>query len=154
MMDWALLFYWIMATTLGWVVGSIFFSGIPIVISGVAIAALQWTVLYKRIRKAWQWIIFSSLSWTVGYIIFTVYFSREMWFLLGPLLGGVVGIVQWFILRKELDWSGWWIVISVMAWTTGLTLMPGLLSSGALSGAISGLALVILFRFSLPRIQQ
>ena len=154
MMDWALLFYWIMATTLGWVVGSIFFSGIPIVISGVAIAALQWTVLYKRIRKAWQWIIFSSLSWIVGYIIFTVYFSREMGFLLGPLLGGVVGIVQWFILRKELDWSGWWIVISVMAWTTGLTLMPGLLSSGALSGAISGLALVILFSFSSPRIQQ
>ena len=41
-MDWALWFYWIMATTLGWLAGSLLFNGIPIIISGVAIAALQW----------------------------------------------------------------------------------------------------------------
>ena len=73
-----------------------------------------------------------------------------MGFLLGPLLGGLVGLVQWTILRKETEWAGWWIVISIMAWTTGLTLLPGLLSSGALSGAITGLSLVILFRNSPP----
>jgi hypothetical protein len=51
-------------------------------------------------------------------------------------------------LRKEVEWAGWWIIINILAWTTGLTVLPGLLSSGALPGALTGLALVILFRFS------
>jgi len=150
-LDWALWFYWIMATTLGWLVGYIFQSVIPVVLSGVTIAAFQWAVLYKRIPKAWRWLIFSSLGWIAGYIIFVIFFSSDMGFLLGPLLGGVVGFAQWFLLRKEVEWGGWWIIISAIAWTTGLTLVPGFLTSGALPGALTGLTLVILFGFSSPR---
>jgi hypothetical protein len=147
-LDWALWFYWIMATTLGWLLGSIFFQGIPVVISGVAVAAFQWAVLYKRMANAWRWVIVSSLGWIAGYVLFVVFFSANLAFLLGPLVGGSVGVAQWFLLRKQVDWAGWWIVISVLAWTTGLTLMPGFLSSGALPGALTGLALIILFGFS------
>ncbi|MGB7875660.1 MAG: hypothetical protein WBL25_14850 [Anaerolineales bacterium] len=147
-MDWALWFYWIMACTLGWLAGRLFFSGIPIVISGVAIAAFQWAVLYKRVHMAWRWAIVSSLAWIAGYILFVVFFASDMGFLLGPILGGMIGIVQWFLLRKEVDWAGWWLIVSIMAWTTGLTLVPGLLTSGALPGALTGLVLVILFRYS------
>ena len=153
-LDWALWFYWIMATTLGWLTGNLFLSAIPIIISGVAIAAFQWAVLYKRIQKAWRWAIFSSLGWIAGYIIFVIFFPSVMGFLLGPLLGGVVGIVQWFLLRKEVEWGGWWIIVSIIAWTTGLTLLPGFLTSGALPGALTGLTLVILFRFSSLRVRQ
>jgi hypothetical protein len=149
-LDWTFWFYWIMATTLGWLTGSLFFSAIPIAISGVGIAAFQWAVLFKRIQKAWRWMIFSSLGWIAGYIIFVISFPGEMGYLLGPILGGVLGVMQWFILRKELDWAGWWIVVSIIAWTTGLTVMPGFLTSGALPGALTGLTLVILFRFSSP----
>lgn len=147
-MDWALWFYWIMATTLGWLAGTFFQSAIPDIISGVVIAVFQWSVLYKRIDKAWRWAIFSSLAWIVGYILYVIFFSANMRFLLGPLLGGAVGIAQWILLRKEVNWAGWWIIISIMAWTTGLTLMPGFLTSGTLPGALTGLTLVILFRFS------
>jgi hypothetical protein len=147
-MDWALWFYWIMATTLGWLIGNIFFKGIPIIISGVLIAALQWSVLFKRIHKAWRWLILSSLGWIGGYILFVIFFPT-MDLLVGPVLGGAVGILQWLLLRKEVDWAGWWIVISIFAWTTGLTFMPGALTSGSLPGALTGLTLVILFRFSL-----
>jgi len=150
-LDWALWFYWIMATTLGWLVGYIFQSAIPVVISGVAIAAFQSAVLFKRIPKAWRWVIFSSLGWIAGYIIFVIFFSSDMGFLLGPLLGGVVGFVQWFLLRKEVEWGGWWIIISTIAWTTGLTLFPGFLTSGTLPGALTGLTLVILFGFTAPK---
>jgi hypothetical protein len=147
-LDWALYFLWIMATTMGWLLGSIFFQGIPVIISGVAVSALQWAVLYKRIPKAWRWAAVSSLGWIVGYILFVVFLSAELGFLLGPVAGGTVGIAQWFLLRKEVDWAGWWIIISALAWTTGLTLVPGLFSTGALPGALTGLALIILFRFS------
>lgn len=137
-----------MATTLGWLLGSIFFQGIPVVISGVAVAAFQWAVLYKRIPKGWRWLLASSLGWIIGYILFMIFLSADFGFLLGPVLGGTVGIAQWFLLRKEVYWAGWWIIMSILAWTTGLTLFPGLLSSGALPGALTGLALVILFGFS------
>ena len=147
-MDWALWFYWIMATTLGWLAGKIFSSAIPIVISGVAIAAFQWTVLYKRIKAAWRWFLLSSLGWIVGYILFVIFLSSNLEILAGLVIGGTLGVFQWLILRKEFDLAGWWIIISILAWTTGLIFMPGLLSSGTLPGALTGLVLVIFFRFS------
>lgn len=147
-MDWTLWFYWIMATTLGWLVGSLFFNGIPVAVSGVAIAAFQWAVLYKRIHKAWRWAVWSSLAWMAAYIVLVVFFPADMGLLQGPLLGGVTGVVQWLLLRKVVDWAGWWIIISMIAWITGLTIMPGFFTSGALPGALTGLTLVILFRFS------
>jgi len=75
-------------------------------------------------------------------------------FLIGPVMGGSVGIMQWLVLKKEVEWAGWWIIISILAWTTGLTLMPGSLTSGSLPGALTGLTLIILFRFSSNRKQQ
>ena len=147
-LDWALFFYWIMATTLGWLAGRIFFQGIPIVISGVAIAMLQWTVLYKRIPRSWRWAVYSAAAWIVGYILFVMFIPEELGSLFGPVIGATLGVVQWFILRQEFDLAGWWIVISIIAWTTGLTIMPGPLSSGSLPGAFTGLTLVLFFRFS------
>ena len=145
--DWGLWFYWISATTSGWLIGSLFFSGIPLIISGVLIAALQWAVLYKRIDKAWQWFILSSAAWTIGMII-VVLFLPQSNLLQAPILGCFLGAAQWAILRKHFYWAGWWIPISILAWTTGLTLMPGLFTTGALPGALTGITLVILFKFS------
>jgi len=146
-LDWALWFYWIMATTLGWLIGNTLFQGIPFIISGVIIAALQWAILFKRIPNAWRWIIHSSLGWIVGYVLVIV-FVPGMRFLLGPIVGGILGITQWLLLRDIVDLSAWWILMSTLAWTTGLTLMPGVLTSGSLPGALTGLTLVILLRFS------
>ena len=147
-MDWALWFYWIMATTLGWLAGAFLFNGIPVVASGVAVAAFQWAVLHGRIHKAWRWAIVSSLGWIAGYIIFVIFIPKELGLFLGPLMGASTGILQWFLLRKAVDWAGWWIIISIIAWTTGLIMLPGTLTSGALPGALTGFTLVILFRFS------
>lgn len=149
--DWALWFYWIIATTVGWLAGSLFSSAIPFAVSGVAIAAFQAMVLYKRIQKAWRWMVFSALGWIAGYILFMILIPEQPGILVGPFMGGVLGIVQWWILRQEVDWAGWWIPISILAWTTGLTVMPGALTSGALPGALTGLTLVILFRYASPR---
>lgn len=147
-LDWALWFYWIIATTVGWLAGSLFSSVIPVAISGVAIATLQGLVLYKRIRKVWRWVVFSSLGWISAYILSVIFIPEELGSLIGPLMGAILGVIQWLLLRQEFEWAGWWIPISIVAWTTGMTLMPGALTSGALPGALTGLALVIFFRFA------
>jgi hypothetical protein len=144
---WDLWFYWIMATTSGWLIGNLLFSGIPIVISGVVIAAMQWAVLFKRIEKAWQWFVLSSFAWIISMIVMVLFLPAADLFH-GLFLGSMLGVTQWAILRKHFFLAGWWIPISILAWTTGLVLMPGIFTSGALPGALSGLTLVIFFRYS------
>lgn len=147
-MDWTLWFYWIIATTMGWLIGNMFFIGIPVIMSGAIISALQWAILYKRIHKSWRWAVYSFTGWTIGYILFVVLSAGNSGFPAGPLVGVAAGIAQWILLRKEVNWAGWWVIISPLAWTTGLNIIPGLLTSGALPGALTGLTLVILFRYS------
>jgi hypothetical protein len=149
-MDWALWFYWIIATTIGWLIGRLFFLGIPVILSGVVISALQWAILYQRIHKAWRWAVYSSAGWVIGYILFVVLSANNPVYPAGSVIGLVVGIVQWVILKRVLNWAGWWIIISTLAWTTGMNIIPGLLTSGALPGALTGLTLAILFRYSTP----
>jgi len=150
-LDWAFWFYWIMATTIGWMIGEMFFNGLPFVVSGAVIASLQCALLNSRINQAWRWAILSITGWVIGYILFLLFIPSDMYLLAGPIIGAAVGIPQWSILRKELNYAGWWIIISIMGWTTSISVIPGLLSSGALSGALTGFTLMILFRFSSPK---
>src|SRR5512140_1907721 len=94
-LDWALWFYWIMATTVGWLAGYLFSNIMPLASSGVAIAVLQGLVLYKRIPKVWRWIVFSSLAWIAGYILTVLFIPQSLSVLAGVLLGGLLGTVQW-----------------------------------------------------------
>ena len=149
--DWALWFIWIMATTVGWLVGQLFFSGIPLAASGVAIAVLQWAVLHHRIERAWRWAIVSSVGWIIWFILLVIFTPTGLNIFAPAVLGGILGLGQWFILRREFKWAGWWIVISILAWTIGLVIMPGSFTSGSLPGALTGLALIFLFRYGLKK---
>ena len=55
-----------------------------------------------------------------------------------------MGIAGWIVLRRQVHWAGWWIMLSIVGWTTGLALLPGFLSTGATAGALTGIALVFL----------
>ena len=67
--------------------------------------------------------------------------------LAGIVFGAAVGSAQWLVLRREVHWAGWWIVISTLAWAAGLGLLPGFLMSGVMVGAMTGLALDLLLRY-------
>jgi hypothetical protein len=143
--DAALWFQWIVATTLGWLLGSLLFPNLPAISAGVGVGVLQWPILVRRIPRAWRWALTTALAWLGGSILLVVTIPPDLhpW-LSGLFLGPVVGLAQWLILRREVLWAGWWIVISTIAWISGLTLLPGTLSTGAMVGAISGIALSLL----------
>jgi hypothetical protein len=65
--------------------------------------------------------------------------------LAGLITGLGIGIAQWLVLRKEVNWAGWWIMISVISWFTGMSLLPGAMLTGVMAGVISGIALNVLF---------
>ncbi len=58
-----------------------------------------------------------------------------------------MGITQWLFLRRHLHQAGWWIVVSALGWTAGLTLLTGPLLVGAVAGAVTGIALELLLRY-------
>ena len=142
--DWAFWFLWILATALGWFLGGVLLSGIGLVPSGIAIAFLQWLVLKPRITKAWRWSVVSLIGWSIGWGISLMAYSLGFDFLNGMLIGVATGIAQWLILRQEIQWSGWWIAVSAVAWAAGISLLPGIILSGTIAGVITGIALEIL----------
>jgi hypothetical protein len=143
--DAALWFQWIMATTLGWLLGSLIFPNLPLIPAGVGVGVLQWPILYRHIPRAWRWALITAIAWIGGSVLLLIVVPGDLQSLLsGLIMGPVVGLAQWLILRREVRWAGWWIVISAIAWITGLTLVPGILASGAMVGAISGIALSLL----------
>ncbi len=148
--DWVVWFKWIIATAFGWIVAVILFSGIPTIAAGFTLGLLQWLVLQYRIRQAWRWILASAIGWAVGGSISYLLVLTDQGILAGLFIGGATGIAQWLILRREVLWAGWWIPISMIAWITGIALIPGLFSTGAIAGAISGLALIILLPNARP----
>jgi hypothetical protein len=143
--DAAFWFQWIVATTLGWFLGRLVFANLPLVSEGVGVGIMQWPILYRRIPNAWQWALVTAAGWLGGSVILLTVVPRQLEGLLaGLIVGPCVGFSQWLVLRRELRWAGWWIVISTLAWITGLTLIPGILATGALAGAFSGVALILL----------
>jgi len=140
-----------MATTLGWFLGGLISSPLTIVISGFLVGIFQWLVLQGRIARPWRWIISSFCGWTIGYFITFYGILREFEVFDGAIIGLTVGIAQWVILRSELSWTGWWIIFNIIGWTTGLILLPGVLSTGTMVGVLTGIALGVLLRHPRPR---
>lgn len=140
-----------MATTLGWALGSLLLPGLTQVTAGIVVGMLQWLVLLGRIPRPWRWAVATTVGWTVGYILTFFAVPPELEILNGVGIGLVAGFAQWIVLRRELQWSGWWIVFSMIGWITGLTLLPGILLTGTMAGALTGIALEILLRHPTPK---
>ena len=137
-------FLWIMATSVGWVLGRLLLPNLALVTVGLAIGILQWFLLQRRFKQAWQWILATTVGYTLGSAISNFAIPQGMDFLAGLLIGLTTGSAQWLILRREVHWAGWWIAINVIAWTTGLAFLPGLISTGAMVGLITATALALL----------
>lgn len=135
-----------MAVTWGWLLGGFILPGLTIVISGFMIGVFQWLVLQGRIVRPWHWIVATSIGWTAGYFFAFFMLPQELETLTGMTIGLTTGIAQWMVLRREFHWAGWWIIFSVIGWTTGLTLLPGVMLTGTMAGALTGIALEVLLR--------
>jgi hypothetical protein len=143
-----------MVTTLGWLLGGILPSDFAMVATGLVIGLLQWVVLRQYIPRAGWWIVFSALGWTAGWGIIIKLLPPQLGILTEPVLGATLGTTQWILLRWHYYRAGWWILVSTLGWTVGLTGLTGELLVGAVVGAVTGIALELLLRYpSLMKVQ-
>jgi hypothetical protein len=106
-----------------------------LLVVGLAIGALQWLVLRRHLTDINRWILFTALGFALGSFASLAF------------MGLGVGLMQWLLLRRALNnKTGWWPVISAVAWpvgymfggSLGVTLGAGLGSPflGSLLGAV------------------
>ena len=153
--DWALFYYWLMATTAGWVLGWLLLPTIPVVTAGVGVAVMQCFVLFRRVPRPWRWILASAIGWVAGLVIVVPVVPPGMGFLSGAVMGATTGAAQWILLRRQVHWAGWWIVVSSLAWSAALSLapdsgsnaLPPLVLSGVTVAVVTGIALGLLLNF-------
>lgn len=159
---WQLPSLWIIANTLAWIVGysvvnRVLLSAvklIPIIFVyaflSVLVGLIQWVVLRRTAKISSLWVLISSIEMTT-----ILYFSEVAppirWiqsFILQIMFGTIIGISQWFLMRKYFHHSGWWIIANCFGWFLGWSL--GLAGNsleyliGSVASVFTGLTLLIL----------
>ena len=145
-----------------------------------AAGALQWLVLRRQVARAGWWVVTGIVgSAVVGVLVVVVGAvvsfvgsaiggadwgpdwsadpSTDVGWVVGAgLLGTVLGVLQWLVLRRQVARAGWWVLASTVGWVVG-GLVAGLVGAtvgvdlswaglGAVYGAITGPVLVWLLR--------
>jgi hypothetical protein len=154
---------------------------------GFVIGLAQWLVLRERFASlsGFSWIKASIIgaltAWLLGMIPSTIASLSAAesqnqtapdipnWLIfplagaMGLVLGNILALPQWFVLRRHADKAGWWFVANALAWTAGMPIifiattfidektsylksaaiiLPLVFLAGAVVGAIGGIILV------------
>jgi hypothetical protein len=127
---------------LGIVLGD-FKASIPF---GSIIGVMQWFVLRKHITNSGFWIVTSAIAMFIGITssdVLPLFFKLPQMpnlFLLWFLFGGVSGVLQWIILRKQINYSGLWIPVNIIAGSLAGVFGPELgIIGGSIGWAMTGI---------------
>jgi hypothetical protein len=137
-------------------------------VEGAAVGWAQWRVLRRPLPSipARAWIVATVLgalvAWTLGMLPTTLLDLGSMdaaagetvepatWVQLvlaagmGLVLGPVLAVFQWWVLRRHLAGAGWWVPANALAWAVGMPLVF-LVAGGAPEGvAPAGIAALVL----------
>ena len=142
-------------------------AGVGWSVAGIA----QWLILRRRVRRAGWWVLASTVGSIVGMIgsvpVLLVAFSLiyavgaiEAVVILWGMVGCVVGIAQWLILRRRVFQAGWWVLASTVggvvaaevAWAIkhAMSRAIGGAMGATVVGAITGFVLILLLRHPAP----
>ena len=78
----------------------------------------QWVLLHSRVKNMWRWIPATALGLPAG-ILFGFCGGT---FFMSITVGLLTSIIQWLAIRKNLDGSLRWILISTISWASGMTI--------------------------------
>lgn len=157
--DFSVVFYWLMATTFGWVLGWLLLPTVALLAAGFVAGAMQSAVLARRVARPWRWILATGVGWMAGVGMALAVVPPGMGMLSGAVIGMTTGTAQWAVLRSRAQRAGWWIAVSIVAWAAGLSMapasgqvaLPPLVLAGVMAAVPGGIALEILLRHPNPR---
>ena len=165
---WGFWLWWVLATTVGWfsgfIVGSVggyavmeilpSYGNVALVawggvVLGAGVGIFQWLVLRRRVSRAGWWVLASILGLAGGAVVGTTAVALAggdptTWGVVGGWVvgGAMAGLMQWFVLRRQVSRAGWWVLASTVGWAVS--------SYGVVLGAVTGIAVVWLLRQPIP----
>ena len=134
---------WVVATTVGWLAGSLGVfavlawttgladtivrsgagSAILGAVMGLAIGVCEWLVLRREVTGARRWVVVSVGTWAVAWALgqaITDALLEDYWLLGlvpgGLLLAAIVGVGQWLVLRRWARRASCWLPASLVGW--------------------------------------
>ena len=131
---------------------------------GASLGITQWLVLRRQIPQAYRWVLASAVGGAVIGILGFAMGGPVGGPLGGAMIGASLGIPQWLVLRHRVSQAYVWVLISIVGFALGLSAgeAVGFALSGTVGwpiggtihgivvGAITGAALVWLFRHPVP----
>jgi hypothetical protein len=152
--DWAFFFCWLMATTFGWVLGWLLLPTLGAATAGIGVGVMQAVVLYRRLPRPWTWVISTAAGWLFGVAVAALTVPGEIALLSGAVVGTTTGMSQWALLQPRVRRSGWWIVVTGVAWAVafglgpagGTVALPPLVLAGVMAAVPTGITLELLLR--------
>ena len=150
---WGFVVLWVLASAAGWGIGgpaivtatssqNIIVKGYLGVTGGVVLASLlQWPLLRIHVARVGLWVPAGiATAAVVGVVTFGVgaFNAGVGWVGGAGLLGTVLGVLQWMILRGQVSGAAWWVLASTVGWIAG---GPGIGIVGATAGAAAAAAL-------------
>jgi hypothetical protein len=164
------LWRWVAANIVGWTLGLYLTapylqagSLFPLLVCGGGVIAsggaglAQWWSLRPDYPQPRRWVWLSLAAGLIGTVpaavgsLFLVFGRAVGVSLAGAIFGATLGLMQWLVLKQQLERAGWWIAANALAGALCglLTLTPilpplpvGLLLGSALFGYITGRALL------------
>jgi len=114
---------------------------------GATMGILQWLVLRKHLSQAGWWVAASAgAGMLIG--IGAAYFSNqvEVNVVIGyALVGVILGMLQWLVLRGQISWSALWIIASSLGWTLAVLEVQSLDQLGLMRGLSETLGIILAF---------
>ncbi len=114
-------------------------SYIVIPMIGLSLGCLQWLILRRYLPRMGWWIVATCLglllafgiSFNLSGLAHSLGFEIDNdWSILYTmvLLGGSIGLLQWFVLRRYVSRAGWWIIASVAGWILAVLVVLGMVA--------------------------
>src|SRR5262245_61354607 len=72
-----------------------------------------------------EWILVNSAGLAIGYATAELLIQRSddpYGVLIGFVVGLPVGVMQWLVVWRRIDYSFWWLASCVAAWTVGVAI--------------------------------
>lgn len=158
----------IMAFILSYAVLNIFYPKETNLILGLciggAVGFAQWFVLKKHFKIKGWWIVASAIGIGIPYIAEVIFdetgivlpesFNNEYLsrFIIGCIGGFLSGMLQLSALKSLSKCSGWWVVVSTIAWGIAmlpLTFVAYMVLGGIELGVLTGIYIFWLLKFPL-----
>ena len=165
---WGFWLWWVLASFVGWTVGSfvsdevgdvmgaVWFDSLGLIVLGATIGGMQWLVLHRHVSWAGRWAVANIAGWIVGAAM-----NLPAGLAVGWGVGLVVaGVLQWLVLRLAVARAAWWLLVTFVEWVVGVTLamvIPGCQGwcsgsvFGVVVGTLTGGALIWLLRQPIPK---